>query len=118
MGQTSRTFDSYGSGALGSGASGTGQTTDAADWLVKHGVAFRDAHEIIGKLVFFALEQQKSLDELSLDEYKSVSPVFDESIFTAIDLSVCVNQRNIIGGPAEEQVRKAIALNHQWLAQN
>ena len=99
-------------------AGGFSNATDAADWLVKHGVAFRDAHEIIGKLVFFALEQQKSLDELTLDEYKSVSPVFNESIFAAIDLNVCVNQRNIIGGPAEEQVRKAIALNHQWLAQN
>lgn len=99
-------------------AGGFSNATDAADWLVKHGVAFRDAHEIIGKLVFFALEQQKSLDELTIDEYKSVSPVFDESIFAAIDLNVCVNQRNIIGGPAEEQVRKAIALNHQWLAQN
>ncbi|MEA4805330.1 argininosuccinate lyase [Acetobacterium wieringae] len=99
-------------------AGGFSNATDAADWLVKHGVAFRDAHEIIGKLVFFALEQQKSLDELTLEEYQSVSPVFDESIFSAIDLSVCVNQRNIIGGPAEEQVRKAIALNHQWLVQN
>jgi len=99
-------------------AGGFSNATDAADWLVKHGVAFRDAHEIIGKLVFFALEQQKSLDELTIDEYKSVSSVFDESIFAAIDLNVCVNQRNIIGGPAEEQVRKAIALNHQWLAQN
>lgn len=99
-------------------AGGFSNATDAADWLVKHGVAFRDAHEIIGKLVFFALEQQKSLDELTIDEYKSVSPVFDESIFAAIDLNVCINQRNIIGGPAEEQVRKAIALNHQWLAQN
>jgi len=99
-------------------AGGFSNATDAADWLVKHGVAFRDAHEIIGKLVFFALEQQKSLDELTIDEYKSVSPVFDESIFAAIDLNVCVNQRNIIGGPAEEQVKKAIALNHQWLAHN
>jgi len=99
-------------------AGGFSNATDAADWLVKHGVAFRDAHEIIGKLVFFALEQQKSLDELTLEEYQSVSPVFDESIFLAIDLNVCVNQRNIIGGPAEEQVRKAIAFNHQWLAQN
>jgi len=99
-------------------AGGFSNATDAADWLVKHGVAFRDAHEIIGKLVFFALEQQKSLDELTIDEYKSVSPVFDESIFAAIDLNVCVNQRNIVGGPAEEQVRKAIAYNHQWLAQN
>lgn len=99
-------------------AGGFSNATDAADWLVKHGVAFRDAHEIIGKLVFFALEQQKSLDELTLDEYRSISPVFDESIFSAIDLNACVNQRNIIGGPAEEQVRKAIAFNHQWLVQN
>jgi argininosuccinate lyase len=99
-------------------AGGFSNATDAADWLVKHGVAFRDAHEIIGKLVFFALEEQKSLDELSLEDYQRVSPVFDETIFDAIDLNVCVNQRNIIGGPAEEQVRKAIAFNHQWLAQN
>ncbi|WP_296559407.1 argininosuccinate lyase [uncultured Acetobacterium sp.] len=99
-------------------AGGFSNATDAADWLVKHGVAFRDAHEIIGKLVFFALEEKKSLDELTLEEYQRVSPVFDASIFEAIDLSICVNQRNIIGGPAEEQVRKAIALNHQWLAQN
>lgn len=99
-------------------AGGFSNATDAADWLVKHGIAFRDAHEIIGKLVFFALEQQKSLDELTLDEYRSISPVFDESIFSAIDLNACVNQRNIIGGPAEEQVRKAIAFNHQWLVQN
>ena len=99
-------------------AGGFSNATDAADWLVKHGVAFRDAHEIIGKLVFFALEEKKSLDELTLEEYKSVSPIFDETIFEAIDLNVCVNQRNIIGGPAEEQVRKAIAINRQWLAQN
>ena len=99
-------------------AGGFSNATDAADWLVKHGVAFRDAHEIIGKLVFFALEKQKSLDELTLEEYQSVSPIFDATIFEAIDLNVCVNQRNIIGGPAEEQVRKAIAFNRQWLAQN
>ncbi|MCG2731012.1 MAG: argininosuccinate lyase [Acetobacterium sp.] len=99
-------------------AGGFSNATDAADWLVKHGVAFRDAHEIIGKLVFFALAEKKSLDELTLEEYKRVSPVFDATIFEAIDLNVCVNQRNIIGGPAEEQVRKAIAINRQWLAQN
>ena len=99
-------------------AGGFSNATDAADWLVKNGVAFRDAHEIIGKLVFFALEEKKSLDELTLEEYQSVSPVFNETIFEAIDLNVCVNQRNIIGGPAEEQVKKAIAFNRQWLAQN
>lgn len=101
-----------------SAAGGFSNATDAADWLVKHGVAFRDAHEIIGKLVFFALENNKSLDELTLEDYQNISPVFDDSIFAAIDLNTCVNQRNIIGGPAAEQVKKAIAFNRQWLAQN
>jgi argininosuccinate lyase len=99
-------------------AGGFSNATDAADWLVKHGVAFRDAHEIIGKLVFYALEQQKSLDELTLDEYQQISPVFDDSIFEAIDLNVCVNQRNIIGGPSKNQVKSAIVLSREWLAQN
>ncbi|MDK2962564.1 MAG: argininosuccinate lyase [Eubacteriaceae bacterium] len=76
-------------------AGGFTNATDAADWLVKQGVAFRDAHEIIGKLVFYALEQNKSLDHLSLDEYQQISPVFNASIFTAIDLKTCVNQRNL-----------------------
>lgn len=96
-------------------AGGFSNATDAADWLVKHGVAFRDAHEIIGKLVFYALDQKKSLDDLTLEEYKTISPIFDDTIYHAIDLNVCVNQRNIIGGPAEEQVIKAIAINREWL---
>ena len=99
-------------------AGGFSNATDAADWLVKHGVAFRDAHEIIGKLVFYALDQKKSLDDLSLEEYKTISTVFDDTIYHAIDLNVCVNQRNIIGGPAEEQVKKAIAINREWLTQH
>ncbi|MGV8906973.1 MAG: argininosuccinate lyase [Acetobacterium sp.] len=99
-------------------AGGFSNATDAADWLVKHGVAFRDAHEIIGKLVFYALDKKKSLDDLTLAEYKTISPVFDDTIYHAIDLNVCVNQRNIIGGPAEEQVNKAIAINREWLTQH
>ncbi|MBK5244518.1 MAG: argininosuccinate lyase [Eubacteriaceae bacterium] len=99
-------------------AGGFSNATDAADWLVKHGVAFRDAHEIIGKLVFYALDQKKSLDDLTLEEYKTISPIFDETIYHAIDLNVCVNQRNIIGGPAEKQVIKAIAINREWLTKH
>ncbi|MEG0377333.1 MAG: argininosuccinate lyase [Eubacterium sp.] len=98
-----------------SAAGGFSNATDAADWLVKHGVAFRDAHAIIGKLVFYALEQGKSLDELTLDEYQSIDPVFDDSIYNAIDLQTCVNQRSIIGGPAESTVQRAIAINRGLL---
>lgn len=98
-------------------AGGFSNATDAADWLVKNGVPFRDAHEIIGKLVFYALDQKKSLDELSLFEYQEISSVFNESIYEAIDLNVCVNQRNIVGGPAKDQVLKAIEISREWLSQ-
>ena len=94
-----------------SAAGGFSNATDAADWLVKHGIAFRDAHAIIGKLVFYALEHGKSLDELTLEEYQAVDPVFDDSIYQAIDLQTCVNQRDLIGGPAEATVKRAIAIN-------
>ncbi|MGL4282445.1 MAG: argininosuccinate lyase [Eubacterium aggregans] len=96
-------------------AGGFSNATDAADWLVKQGVPFRDAHAIIGKLVFYALEQGKALDELTLDEYQSISPVFDSSIYEAIDLKTCVNQRDIIGGPAVDTVKRAIDINRGLL---
>ncbi len=88
--------------------------TDAADWLVKKGVPFRDAHAIIGKLVFYALEQQKDLNDLSLEEYQSIDPIFDETIYPAIDINNCVNARNIIGGPAKEATLRAIAINEKF----
>jgi len=96
-------------------AGGFSNATDAADWLVKQGVPFRDAHAIIGKLVFYALEQGKALDELTLDEYQSISSVFDSSIYEAIDLKTCVNQRDIIGGPAVDTVKRAIDINRGLL---
>jgi argininosuccinate lyase len=92
-------------------AGGFSNATDAADWLVKHGVPFRDAHGIVGKLVFYALEQGKALDELTLEEYQAIDPVFDDSIYHAIDLQTCVNQRDIIGGPAQSTVVRAIAVS-------
>ncbi len=98
-------------------AGGFSNATDAADYLVKQGLAFRDAHEIIGKLVFYALEKDKSLDELTLAEYQAISPAFTETIYQAIDLKTCVNERDLIGGPAEKQVRMAISINRQWLAE-
>ena len=74
--------------------------TDAADWLVKRGVTFRDAHEITGRLVRFAIEKGAMLSDLSIPEYQKISDVFDESIYEAITAEACVNARNIEGGPA------------------
>ena len=70
--------------------------TDAADYLVNHGVPFRDAHGIIGRLVLYC-EQNKAIDELSLEELKSISPVFEQDIYDAISLETCVNKRTTIG---------------------
>lgn len=85
--------------------------TDAADWLVKQGVPFRDAHAIIGQLVLYCINNNKNLDDLSLAEYKAVSDVFTEDIYDAISLETCVNTRIVEGGPSEKYINKLIELN-------
>ena len=84
--------------------------TDAADWLVKKGVPFREAHEITGRLVNYAVEKEKksTLGELTLDELKNISDIFDETVYDAISVEVCVNARLLPGGPAETAVLAAI----------
>ncbi|MCL2223533.1 MAG: argininosuccinate lyase [Defluviitaleaceae bacterium] len=89
--------------------------TDVADWLVKNGTTFRDAHEITGRLVLYAIEKSTKLDDLTLDEYKNISPVFNETVFAAITAQACVNARNITGGPAESAVLAAIEEVEQFL---
>jgi argininosuccinate lyase len=94
---------------------GYSNATDAADWLVKKGVTFREAHEIIGKLVRYAIEKKAPLEKLTLDELKSVSGIFDETLYEAISVETCVNARNVAGGPAESAVLKAIENAERFL---
>jgi argininosuccinate lyase len=102
--------------AMAQGAKGGfTNATDVADYLAKKGVSFREAHEIVGKMVFYCLEHQKNLEGLTLDEYQQHSQLFDEDIFGAISLETCVNQRRVIGGPAKEAVLAAIAKLEQQL---
>ena len=82
--------------------------TDLADWLVKKGVPFREAHETSGKLVLCAIKKKARLEELSLAEIKSFSDVFDGTIFGAISVEACVNARSMPGGPAESAVSESI----------
>ncbi|HCT64666.1 MAG TPA: argininosuccinate lyase [Lachnospiraceae bacterium] len=89
--------------------------TDAADWLVKQGVAFRDAHSIIGQLVLYCINNNTNLDDLSIEEYKSISPVFNETVYDAITVEKCVDARNVPGGPSKEYITKLIALNDEYL---
>lgn len=73
--------------------------TDAADYLVKKNVAFRDAHEIVGRLVLYGIEHGKSLDDFSLEEFRNISEYFDYDIYDAISLKTCVEKRNTKGAP-------------------
>jgi argininosuccinate lyase len=76
--------------------------TDAADYLVNRGVPFRDAHGIIGQLVLYCIDKDKSIDELTLDELKTISPVFEEDIYDSISMETCVNKRLTTGAPGHD----------------
>ncbi|MBQ7822216.1 MAG: argininosuccinate lyase [Clostridia bacterium] len=84
--------------------------TDCADYLVKRGLPFRDAYKAVGTLVARCIELDTTLEELSLDEYRQICPVFDTDVYEAIDLDTCVNGRKVTGGPAKESVLVQIAV--------
>ena len=98
-----------------SARNGFTNATDAADYLVKHGVPFRDAHGIIGQLVLYGIENNKALDDMTLKEYKAISPVFEEDIYEAISLETCVNTRNTIGAPGVEAMKNVLRLEQEYL---
>ncbi len=83
--------------------------TDLADYLTKKGIPFRTAYKITGSIVGDCIKQGKTLEDLTLAEYKAYNPTFEEDLFTAIDMVTCVNKRESVGGPAATQVEKQIA---------
>lgn len=92
--------------------------TDAADYLVNKGIPFRDAHSIIGRLVLFCIEKDCAIEDLSLEELKSISEVFEEDLYEAISLKTCVEKRLTIGAPGKEVMEKVIALHKEYLKNN
>ena len=100
-----------------SAMNGFTNATDAADYLVNHGVAFRDAHGIVGQLVLYCIDKNISLLDMTLDEYKAISPVFEEDIYEAISLKECVSKRNTIGAPGEQAINAVIEINEQFINQ-
>ena len=90
--------------------------TDAADYLVNHGVPFRDAHGIVGQLVLYCIEKNIALDDMSLEEFQAISPVFEEDIYDAISMKTCVEMRNTIGAPGKAAMEKVIALQEAYLS--
>ena len=102
---------------LKSAQSGFTNATDAADYLVKKGLPFRDAHSVIGKLVFYCIQNVTSLEELTLNEFKKFSPIFEQDVYKAISLEECVNKRNVIGGPAIDIMKEVINRNEKYLTE-
>lgn len=90
--------------------------TDCADYLTKKGMPFRDAYKATGTLVHYCIEHNKTLDTLSLDEYKAVTPMFEDDVYHAIDLSTCVRERRSIGGPAPDEVARQLKVIEDFLA--
>lgn len=84
--------------------------TDCADYLVEKGLPFRDAYKVVGNIVKYCIENNTTLEKLDLSVYKQFNSVFGQDIYQAIDLINCINKRNVIGGPAKEQVEKQIEL--------
>ncbi len=82
--------------------------TDCADYLVKKGLAFRDAYKIIGNLVAYCIDKDKTLESLSMEEYKNINSIFDEDVYKYIDLINCVNNRKVEGGPSPDTVIERI----------
>ena len=89
-------------------AGGFTNATDAADYLVKHGMPFREAHAVIGHLVLHCIKEDKALLDLSLEELKTFSPLFEADVFEALSMQSCVNLRAVPGGPAPEMVLASI----------
>ena len=98
-----------------SAKNGFTNATDAADYLVGKGVPFRDAHGIVGQLVLYCIEKDISLDDMTLEEYKKISPVFEEDIYEAISLETCVEKRETIGAPSRSSMEQVIAINEEYL---
>ena len=98
-----------------SAKNGFTNATDAADYLVNHGVPFRDAHGIVGQLVLHCIEKNIALDDMTLEEFKAVSPVFEADIYDAISLKTCVEKRLTIGAPGKAAMEKVIAQYKEYL---
>ena len=91
-------------------AGGFINATDCADYLTKKGVPFRDAYKAVGQLVYACTAAGKTLETLTLEEFRAAHPLFDADVYEAIDLQTCVSQRNSYGGPSVAGTTKQLEL--------
>jgi argininosuccinate lyase len=96
---------------------GFATATDLADYLVRKGVPFRDAHEIVGKAVRRGVETGRDLVDMTLDELQEFSPLIEGDVFAVLSLEGSVAARAVVGGTAPDRVREAAAAARAWLAE-
>jgi argininosuccinate lyase len=98
-------------------ALGYTNATDVADYLVKKGLPFRNAHEIVGEIVLFCIKKNLAIDDLSLEELRKFSPLFEEDIYEAISLISCVEERKVIGGPSSSSIKLQLEILKKSIAE-
>ncbi len=101
-----------------SASMGFTNATDAADYLVGRGVPFRDAHSIVGRLVLYCIDKECGIEDLSMEELKQISPVFEEDIYDAVNIKTCVEKRLTVGAPGPEAMRRVIGIYKDYLAKD
>ena len=98
-----------------SAMNGFTNATDAADYLVGKGIPFRDAHSYVGKIVLYCIDKNISIEEMSVEELKSICPVFEDDVYDAISLKTCVEKRLTYGAPGSEAMNKIIQINKKYI---
>lgn len=101
-----------------SASGGFTNATDVADYLVKKGMPFRNAHEVVGKIVLYCIDNDISIDDLTIEEFNKFSSIFEEDIYNAIDLLTCVEERSVIGGPSSSSVKIQIEMLEKFIKTN
>jgi argininosuccinate lyase len=89
--------------------------TDMADYLVKKGIPFRSAHEIIGKMVLYCIQNNKAIEQLTIDEFRTFAPVIEPDVYNEISLEKCIVGRSLPGGPAPETMQKSILKGYKLI---
>jgi argininosuccinate lyase len=101
-----------------SAMNGFTNATDAADYLVGKGIPFRDAHGIIGKMVLYCIDRNKSIGDLTIEEFRQFSPAFDKDVYDAVSLKTCVDRRLTTGAPGAEAMKKIILKEQEYLSRS
>ena len=101
-----------------SASGGFTNATDVADYLVKKDMPFRNAHEVVGKIVLYCIDNDIAIDDLTIEEFNKFSSIFEEDIYNAIDLLTCVEERSVIGGPSSSSVKIQIEILEKFIKTN